>query len=256
MKNLKFSVTFVLLGALLTIGFPGECSAGNTAGPNSQSRETRYHFLLFWKQPDAATSQATQTLDAFAASQDKQVLVSDIRVGDSAHQDLVKKYGVSRAPMPLVLAVAPNGAITEAIMHPIDDKKLAAAIVSPASADCLKGMQDGKIVFVCVHPQRTTREEDALHGVHEFAADENYREATRIISVDPADPQEGQFLKQLKIDPRTNSPVTVMVAPSGGMLGKYEGVTSKAEFVKALTTSKSSCCPGGKCGPGGCCPKK
>jgi hypothetical protein len=256
MDKQRNSRVSVLLSVLVTALFASDCSAGDTAGLDPQSRETPYQFLLFWKQSDVATSQAKQTLDAFAAKRDGQLVVSDIRVGDPARQDIVKQYGVSRAPMPLVLAVAPNGAVTKAIMHPIDDKKLTEAIVSPASADCLKGMQDGKIVFICVHTQRAKPEEGALDGVYEFAADDNYREATKIVRVDSSDPLEGNFLKQLKIDPRTNSPVTVMVAPSGGMLGKYVGATTKAEFVKTLTASKSSCCPGGKCGPGGGSPKK
>ncbi len=256
MKKQKSSVTFVLLGTLLATGFASVCSAGNVADLDPQARETPYQFLLFWKQPNAATSQAKQALDAFAAHREGQLIISDIRVSDPAQRDLVKKYGVSRAPMPLVLAVAPNGAVTTAIMHPIDEKKLAEAIVSSASADCLKGIQDGKIVFVCVNRQRTKAEQSAFEGVYQFVADDNYSKATQIVRVDPSDPQEGAFLKQLKIDPQTTSPVTVMVAPSGGMLGKYEGPTTKAEFVKTLTASKSSCCPGGKCGPGGCCPKK
>jgi hypothetical protein len=256
MNKRNISMATILFSVLMTALLASDCSAKNTAGLDPPSRETRYHFLLFWKQSDVATSQAKQTLDAFAAQRDGQLVVSDIRVGDPAQKNLVKKYGVSRAPMPLILAVAPNGAVTTAIMHPIDDKKLAEAIVSSASADCLKGMQDGKIVFVCVNRQRTKAEQSAFEGVYQFAADDNYSKATQIVRVDPSDPQEGAFMKQLKIDPQTTSPVTVMVAPSGGMLGKYEGATTKAEFVKTLTASKSSCCPGGKCGPGGCCPKK
>ena len=252
----KSSFLYALLIVLASAQLASHCLAANTADVDPTAQKTRYQFLLFWKQSDVATSQARQTLDAFASKQDGQLVVSDIRVGDPARQDIVEQYGVSRAPMPLVLAVAPNGAVTEAIMHPIDEKKLTAAIVSPASADSLKGMQEGKIVFVCVHSQHTQAEEGALAGVYEFAADDNYREATLIVNVDPADPQEDAFLKQLKIDPQTSSPVTVMVAPSGGMLGTFVGSTTKAEFVKTLTASKSTCCPGGKCGPGGCCPKK
>ena len=129
MKKQKSLVVFVPLIALLVSGFTGECFAANTTAPDSQSPDSRYHFLLFWKLQDAATLQAKKSLDAFASQRDGQLIVSDIRVGDSASQDLVKKYGVSRAPMPLILAVAPNGAVTSAIMHPIDDKKLAEAIV-------------------------------------------------------------------------------------------------------------------------------
>ena len=35
-----------------------------------------------------------------------------MNVGDPAEKALVEKFGVSRSPLPLTLAVAPNGAIT------------------------------------------------------------------------------------------------------------------------------------------------
>ncbi len=254
MKKQALLAAVVLMGVFLTAVFCSECFAEDTASLDSQPTETRYHFVLFWKHQDTATDLARQNLKTFAAQGQRELIVSDVRVGDPARQDLVNKYGVSRAPMPLVLAIAPNGAVTEAIMSPIDGTKLTKAIVSPGAADCLKGVQDRKIVFVCVRDEQIDAGEMALEGVRQFATDDNYREATRIVQIAPTDTQEVEFLQQLKIDPGTTSPVTVMVAPSGGMLGKYAGATKKAEFVQALSASQSGCCPGGKCEAGGCCP--
>ncbi len=256
MKKQALLAAPVLMGVILTAVSYNACFAEDTAKLDSKPPETRYHFVLFWKHQDTATELARQNLNTFAAQRQRALIVSDVRVGDPARQDLVKQYGVSRAPMPLVLAIAPNGAVTEAIMSPVDDKKLSKAIVSPGAADCLKGVQDRKIVFVCVRDEQIDAGGIALEGVRQFVADDNYREATRIVQIAPTDAQEVEFLQQLKIDPGTTSPVTVMVAPSGGMLGKYVGSTNKAEFVQALSASQSGCCPGGKCGAGGCCPAK
>ena len=48
------------------------------------------------------------------------------------------KFGVSRAPMPLVLALAPNGAITKGFPIKFDEKQLREGFVSPCTAKCLK----------------------------------------------------------------------------------------------------------------------
>src|SRR5208283_2699955 len=59
---------------------------------------------------------------------------------------------LSRAPMPLVLAVAPNGAVTGAIPLKLTEAQVGQAFVSPIAAQCLKAVQSRKLVLLCVQP--------------------------------------------------------------------------------------------------------
>ena len=46
------------------------------------------------------------------------------------------------------------------------------------------------------------------------------------------------------------------MAPPGTVVGKFDGAVTKNELVAKLASAQSACGPGGKCGPGGCGPKK
>jgi hypothetical protein len=72
--------------------------------------------------------------------------------------------------------------------------------------------------------------------------------------LDPTDTAEAGFLRDLQIDPKTETAVTVFLAPPGQPVAMYEGATDKDELVATLQKASSACGPGG-CGPGGCAPK-
>ena len=48
----------------------------------------------------------------------------------------------------------------------------------------------------------------------------------------------------------------MFLAPPGSMIGKFDGTATKQQLVAKLVSAQSNPCAGGKCGPGGCGPKK
>ncbi|MFO7906486.1 MAG: hypothetical protein ACQESR_25690 [Planctomycetota bacterium] len=55
----------------------------------------------------------------------------------------------------------------------------------------------------------------AMEGVKDFAADELFHDMTEIVVVDPADEAEQSFLEELRIDPSTETALSVLLAPPG-----------------------------------------
>ena len=96
--------------------------------------------------------------------------------------------------------------------------------------------------------------EEAMQGVKDFAADDRFRAAAEMVSLNPADETGKPFLKDLTIDPTTKTAVTVFLAPPGSPIAMVKGPTTKDQFVAELQKA-GSCGPGGACGPGGCGPK-
>jgi hypothetical protein len=152
--------------------------------------------------------------------------------------------------MPLVVAVAPNGAITGGFALRITEEETAAAFVSSGTAACLKGIQARKLVLLCVVPADAR---ELPLGVREFKASAEYGPATEIVSIRADDPAEARFLQTLKIQP-ASSTVTALIAPPGNVLGTFDHTATRQHFIDRLKSAPNSCCPGGKCGPGGCCP--
>ena len=138
-------------------------------------------------------------------------LTVSVRVDDPAESGIVKKYDLERAPMPLVLAIAPNGAVTGGFPTQFEEHELLEAFATPRTQECMKALQDGKLVFLCVQNESTTSSQEAIQGVQDFKADERYASTTEIVVLDPRDPAEASFLADLKIDLQTATPVTVFL---------------------------------------------
>jgi hypothetical protein len=119
---------------------------------------------------------------------------------------------------------------------------------------CMKSLQENKLVFLCIQNSNTKANSDAMQGVHDFQADERFAPATQIVTLDPTDATEADFLRDLQVDPKTQEAVTVFLAPPGVPIAMYQGRTKKDELVATLSKASSACGPGG-CGPGGCAPK-
>ncbi len=248
-------VSLGLWAAALTCGaaWTAEVSPASRglAAQAQAARSGQYLFLLFWKEDDDATRAAQRTLtDAVARRRDPATTVA-VRVTDPIEKPVVDQYGVSRSPMPLVLAVAPNGAVTGAFAVKLAEQDVARAFVSPAQAGCMKVVQARKLALLCVLPATGVSAVPA--GVREFQADARFGPATELVTLRADDQAEAGFLNALHIDPRTEVPVTALLAPPGRLLGAFAGPVSKQQLVEKVTAPQG-CCPGGKCGPGGCCP--
>jgi hypothetical protein len=178
-----------------------------------------------------------------------------INVAEPAEKKIVDKFQLDRAPMPLVLALAPNGAVTGGFPKKFEEKDLLDAFATPCCQRSMKALQDRKLVFVCVQNGKTQSNEAALKGVRDFRADARFGEATEIVMLDPADATEAAFLTDLKIDPKTSDAVTAFLAPPGMVVAEFKGTTNKEDLVTALQKASSNPCAGGSCGPGGCSPK-
>jgi hypothetical protein len=217
----------------------------------------KYVFIFFWREDDPQTQKAWSVVQPAMAKLANSAEGISIRITNPAEKQIVDKYGVTRAPMPLVLAIAPCGAITRAFTKAFDEDQLRTAFVSPCTQLCLKALQNRKLVFVCLVEQANPQEQVTIpRGVKEFKADEKYGQATEIILVNVRDAGEAAFLKELAVGEHVSTPLTIFLAPPGVLVGKFGGEATKAALLAKLAAAQSNPCAGGKCGPGGCGPKK
>jgi hypothetical protein len=199
----------------------------------------KYLLILFYRSDDDSTKAMKKVVAGAAGKLAGKANSVTINVADAAEKDIVAKFGVDRAPMPLALVVAPSGAITGGFPSKVTEEQLSGAFVGPGTATCLKALQDNKLVLLCVQNASTKSNDAALKGAREFKADARYEKVTEIVTVDPSDAAESKFLGQLKIDPKTSQAVTAFIAPPGSVVAKYTGATDKNTLVAALTAATS-----------------
>jgi len=172
----------------------------------------KYVFLFFWKEKSPPTDKAWAAFQPAMAKVADMAQAVAIQVTNPAEKKLVDKYGVSRAPMPIVLVVAPCGAITKAFTKTFDEKQLRTAFVSPCMQRCLKALQSRKLVFVCLVDQAKPQDRVTVpKGVEDFKADKKYGAATEVVMVNVRDAKEATLLKEFDVSPRY-APMTIFLA--------------------------------------------
>jgi len=234
---------------------PGASAAAEAL--RSAAGRNKYLFMFFFISDDEPTRLARKALEKAVRGMGRSAewVAVDITSGNEA--EIVNKYNVRSTPMPLVLAFAPNGAVTGGFRSAdINEQKLKNAIASRGMQECMKALQERKIVFICSQGKKTQFNKEAMQGVDEFKADARYAAYTAVVKIDPADAAEKSFLTQLKIDPNAKDAATALLVPPNMVLGVTNGPTSKASVLKMLASASSGGCGPKGCAPTGCGPVK
>ena len=229
-------------------------SAGSAAVERA-AKAQKYLFILFYKSEDEQTRTIRQGLDALMEKVGDRADSIVIATVDPTEKEIVAKFNLSRAPMPLVLALAPNGVVTGAVHGEFSEERLLAAFAGPGKQACLKALQQRKLVFLCVQNESTKSNAAAMQGVRDFKADARFAKFTEIVMLDPADAAEAKFIGELRIDPKTAEAITVFLAPPGMAIAQFRGPTNKDGLLATLQKASSGCGTGG-CGPSDCGPQK
>lgn len=249
---------WVLMSVTIALGQQGVAAPANGKGMAALEQAAgakKYLFVFFWRQQSPQSDQAWGVIQSAVAKMAAKVDLASIQATDPAEKAIVDRYDVSRAPMPLVLSIAPCGVVTKAFTR-FDEAQLQTAMVSPCTELCMKALQDQKLVLLCVVDPKPQQQPILPQAVHDFKADERYAQATEVVVLNVAHQAEAQFLGELEIDAKSVKPVTVLMAPPGSLIGKFDAAVTKEQLVAKLAAAQSGCCPGGKCGPGGCGPKR
>jgi len=238
---------------------PSATVAGASQGQAAVDRAAaagKYLYVFFWKENDEQSQKMFGVFQGGMQSLADSAEKIGIQITDPNERAIVERFGLSRAPMPLVLAIAPCGVVTKGFPIQFTQQDLAQAIVSPCTAQCMKALQDRKLVVLCVANQKTQYAQAALKGAHDFRADARFAAASEVVLLNPEDPAEAGFLRDLQVDPRSPQATTVLLAPPGQPIGKLSGPVTKDHLVAKVASAQSGPCAGGQCGPGGCGPRQ
>ena len=214
------------------------------SAPADAQAEPKFTFILFSKENNANTQRVATELASSLGRWPQRAEWTTISITDPANREIVDRYQVGRAPMPLVLCVASNGAVTGAMTGRVTDQQVDSALVTPTMTRCMKSLQAGKTVVVHV------KSDDAVPlpaGAEAFLADPAFKERATTESYVVNDPAEARFLKDMEIDPATFDGSTVVVlAPPGVLVGKFPA-TVTADEIAAKLHAAGKCCDDPNC---------
>lgn len=201
------------------------------------AKQNKYTFIMFWKDQDDATKSMWSTLQQNLADKTDSTSFVAVNTNDPKEKKLIEEYGVSRAPMPLTLAVAPNGAITGSFVKQINADYIQQSFVSPTKSRCMLNLQSRKMVLLCVNPANTA---GIPKGVQDFKAVPCYQNVVEVVTVSQSEQGERGFLKELEV-PESQNPTIVFMAPPGVMIGQFNGNVTSQQLIAELKKAGKSC---------------
>lgn len=211
----------------------------------SQSEQAGlFTFIVFHRGDNDTTRTFAQQMQEGLAAHAGKVASTTAHVDDPAEQALVTKLGISRAPMPMAVVIAPNGAVTGLFPRQITAEQVAAAIVPPTMMRCMKELQSQKLVFVCLTNSETV---DVPQGVQLVQQSPQFKDRISLVGMRLDDPAEARFYQQMKLNPnQVTGPYSVLIAPPGVLIGHFDA-RSSADQIAAAIHKAGQCCEDENC---------
>ncbi len=243
---MRVSIQATILCAFVCVGVGANQSAAQ--GPAGVRVATatpavvpvpKFTFILFWKENNPTTQSMHEALKQAVAQRSQRAEWISVNITDGSQRPLVDRYHVERAPMPMVLCVAPNGAITGGIPRQISDAAIDKALVTPAMTEATKALQDKRIAVI--HVKRDPRA--ALPpGAAGFMADPSFKDRTTAVSVTLDDAAEARFVKEMEFKPgELSDSMIVVLAPPGVLVGKYQANVTTDQIAADLHAAGKCC---------------
>ncbi|MEI6748892.1 MAG: hypothetical protein WCM93_07005 [Bacteroidota bacterium] len=168
---------------------------------------------------------------------------------DKANAALVTKYGLSGAPLPMILVMAPNGVVGGGKqLKDATPEELVGLIPTKKQSQALLAFSEGKTAYIVLYKKSMKDKASAIAECNKAAVGLSGKAV--VVDVDLDDKSEAEFLSLLKpVMTATNTHVLVFNG-KGQFTDEFTApVQSPALITSAKKIVKSGCAPGA-CGSG------
>lgn len=236
---------------LVLAAFSLQVSATVKSDLDAANKNGNSVFLVVTDPNVTGTDKALEMANKAKSSTDKSIVLQMNR-SDAANTELVTKYRLAGAPLPLVLVIASNGIVAAGYtLAQATPELLVKSVPSPKKADVMKALSEGKSVFIVV-AGKSMAEKTTIMNTCQQACVEMENNA-KMIEISLDDTKESSFLTELKVDKTAKEPTTYVINSKGQVTGTFtDDVNSTTLVASAKKVAASGCCPPGSgksCGP-------
>jgi hypothetical protein len=226
----------VVANSSSTIGAEGSPAEQQLA---AASAAQQYAYLVFYRQNDAATQAMQATVAAQVGQSEGKTVLVPVQIGDAAEAKLVARYDATRTPLPCVMGIAPNGAVSGVYPLKVEAAQLERAVLTPKYSEMVKALQEQKIVVVCMQPANGGL---TPPSIQQFAKLPAFQGRTHSITVQADDASEQRFFERMKVSPDLSATSLVIFAPPGVFVGKFDARATGAQIAEKVHASGRCTC--------------
>ena len=159
---------------------------------------------------------------------------------DKNNNDLVSKYGLAGAPLPILLAISPKGVLAGGyLLKDATAESLVKLIPSPKQDEVLIALNNKKSVFIVASKSTFTDKAIAIENCKSAVTQNGNK--TQLVEVDLSDTKEKPFLELLRVNTATTSTATVVVNNKGQIAGTFYEIKDAASLVTLANKVISGC---------------
>ena len=198
----------------------------------------KYAFVLFYSDDNENAARLRKTVESVKGKLEPKAHFLEAKISAPSSRHYVQKYNLDRAPMPLLMAFAPNGVALRALQAGCSAEDIEKSFVSPKTAEVFKAIQEGENTLLLFGNDGLEGFRDSLLSANKVAL---VWPNLRIIVVDPTDPEEKNLLEQSKVSSETNRSVLLVLSTTGTIGARIEGKVTEKEITDAIGACRSQC---------------
>lgn len=244
-----------LVGICMLVAFTSTQLLATTADELEKAASKGKTVLMLVTEPNASGIEPAREIVNAASKQVKKSTIIELNRADATNSVLVTKYRLAGVPLPLIMVLAGNGAIAGGLpAASVTTEQLVKMVPTAKKAEVLKAVQEGQSVLITASSKGMLTE-TSVSSACATACSQMQGKCTSIkINLD--DDNELPFLNELKINPQSREPVTVVINAQGQVTGSFAGGVEVGNLVQAATKKAGGCCPPGGASSSSCGPTK
>ena len=218
---------------------------------NDAQKEKKTVLLVVYKKLDEAKDKALKIANETSVIKAETIEVIEMNASESENIELVKKFRLAGAPMPIIIVIDKNGI-------PVGGLPLAQAtadalldiIPSPKYSEVLKALSEKKSIFVVAYKKTMNGKSKAIDVCKEAVT--KIKDNAIILELNIDDKSEIKLINELKVNTLSPEPVIYVINQQGQITDTFTGSSTSDELVVAAKKVISGgCCPDGS-KKGGC----
>jgi len=200
-------------------------------------------FLVVTEPGVTGAEKAVNTAEQAHKSVAKSAVI-EMNRADSTNSQLVKKYRLAGAPLPLMLVIASNGVVAGGLTADRATPEILVKLIpSPKKAEVFQALSENKSVFVVAGRKSMKDRAKVLETCK--AACSQMKNKAAFVSIDMDDKKESSFLAQLKVNTLSTEPVTAVINTQKRITGSFNGPVEVNKLMAAAVKKAGGCCSGG-----------